>query len=115
VASMISVLQLERQRRSTGLSLQAISESTKISTTYLRAIESEEFDKLPGGVYNTSYICQYASAIGFSKAELLALYHTKTAAVEDEAAVAVAETPRQSIGVFRAFLNWLRNPSPQPW
>ena len=115
MASIISVLQLERLRRTTGLSLQAISESTKISTTYLRAIESEEFDKLPGGIYNTSYICQYASAIGFSKTELLALYHAKTTPVEDEGAIVAAEPPRQTMGVVRAFLNWLRNPSPQPW
>jgi cytoskeletal protein RodZ len=114
VSSIISVLQLEQLRRSTGLSLQAISESTKISTSYLRAIESEEFDKLPGGVYNTSYISQYASAIGFSQAELLALYRAKTAPVEEESTVA-AQPTRQSMGVFRAFLNWLRNPSPQPW
>jgi cytoskeletal protein RodZ len=112
VASIISVLQLEQIRRGTGISLQAISESTKITTTYLRAIESEEFEKLPGGVFNTSYIRQYAAAIGFPEVELLALYHAKTAAAEESAATATAVLPPRSSGVLRSCLNWLRNPSP---
>ena len=64
--------------RKTGISLEAISDRTKISTSYLRAIESEEFDKLPGGVFNTNYIRQYASAIGFSEKRLLEVYKIKT-------------------------------------
>jgi len=112
VASLISVLQLERVRRATGVSLQAISESTKITTTYLRAIESEEFDKLPGGVFNTSYIRQYARAIGFPEADLLALYSARIAAAEESAAIMEAQLAPAQNGVFRACLNWLRNPSP---
>src|SRR3954452_20745244 len=104
---MISVLQLERQRRSTGLSLQAISESTKISTSYLRAIESEEFEKLPGGVFNTNYIRQYATAIGFPESELLAFYVAKTAAIEESAANMAAELTPPSNSIFRSCLNWL--------
>jgi cytoskeletal protein RodZ len=38
----------------------------------LRAIETEEFEKLPGGVFNTNYIRQYADAIGFSVERLIA-------------------------------------------
>lgn len=68
------VYQLEQLRKRAGVSLEAISERTKICTRYLRAIESEEFDKLPGGVFSTSWIRQYAAAIGFSEEELLALY-----------------------------------------
>ena len=111
VASMISVLQLEQLRRSTGVSLQAISDSTKIGTGYLRAIESEEFEKLPGGVFDTNFIRQYAAAIGFPEAELLALYRAKTA-VDASDVNPIAEQVPASGGVFRACLNWLRNPSP---
>jgi len=112
VASIISVLQLEQLRRTTGVSLQAISESTKISTSYLRAIESEEFEKLPGGVFNTNYIRQYATAIGFPEGDLLALYKAKTAAAEESAAIIEAQLTPASNSVFRSCLNWLRNPSP---
>lgn len=110
VASIISVLQLEQLRRSNGVSLEAISESTKISTSYLRAIESEEFDKLPGGVFNTNYIRQYASAIGFSEDELLALYRSKSAA-DESLTTAALPAPSPWVGIFRSCLNWLRNPS----
>ena len=109
---MISVLQLEQLRRRTGVSLQAISESTKIGTTYLRAIESEEFEKLPGGVFNTNFIRQYAAAIGFPEGELLALYKAKTAAIEEIEGNPAIEAVSTSGGVFRSCLNWLRNPSP---
>jgi cytoskeletal protein RodZ len=78
VSSISSPLHLEMLRRKTGISLEAIADRTKISTSYLRAIESEEFDKLPGGVFNTNYIRQYASAIGFPENRLLDVYKIKT-------------------------------------
>ena len=58
-----SVLGLASIRRNRGLSLEQISQDTKISVRALQAIESGEFKKLPGGIYNTSYIRQYARAI----------------------------------------------------
>ncbi len=111
MASISSALQLEQRRRGTKLSLQVISESTKISTTYLRAIESEEFEKLPGGVYNTNFIRQYAAAIGFPVEDLLALYNARMAP-EHSAGIAATEIVVPPNGVVRACLNWLRNPSP---
>ncbi len=116
MTSFTSVLQLEQVRRGTGVSLEAISEITKIGTGYLRAIESEEFDKLPGGVFNTNFIRQYAAAIGFPETELLALYNAKRIALEEsiaaaEAAAAAVVLSSPSSGLLRSCLNWLRNPS----
>ena len=62
-------------RRKKGLSLEQIAEQTKIAIRSLRAIEDGDFKKLPGGIYNTSYIRQYARAIDFDEQELLALYY----------------------------------------
>jgi|YelNatPaOPRAMG01_1025707.scaffolds.fasta_scaffold01069_14 cytoskeleton protein RodZ len=70
-------LNLARQREQSGISLRAISEATKISMRFLEAIEAEEFGKLPGGVFTTSYLRQYAQAIGFPVEDLLAHYHRK--------------------------------------
>ncbi len=61
-----------RQQR--GISLEAIAASTKLSVRHLEAIESGEFSRLPGGIYNTSYIKQYARAIDFDEGDLLAYY-----------------------------------------
>ena len=67
-------LNLASIRERIGLSLVEIAQSTRIAPAYLHAIEAEEFAKLPGGVYDTSYIRQYARAIGFSESELLEHY-----------------------------------------
>ncbi len=50
-------------RLKSGLTLQEISNRTKITLRNLEAIESGAFCRLPGGVYATSYIRQYARAI----------------------------------------------------
>ncbi len=71
----ISVLGLETIRRNRGISLAQISASTKISVRSLEAIERGDFGKLPGGIYNTSYIRQYARAIDYDEGTLLSYYH----------------------------------------
>jgi cytoskeletal protein RodZ len=71
-----SILGLATVRRNRGISLEEISESTKISIRSLKAIECGEFKKLPGGIYDTNYIRQYAQAIDFDESELLAYYHS---------------------------------------
>jgi cytoskeletal protein RodZ len=69
-----SVLGLPKIRRNRGISLEQISQSTKISVRCLEAIEQGDFGKLPGGIYNTSYIKQYARAIDYDESALLAVY-----------------------------------------
>ena len=72
-----SVLGLATIRRNRGISLEQIAESTKINIRSLKAIEGGDFKKLPGGIYSTSYIRQYAKAIDFDEAELLAFYRIR--------------------------------------
>ena len=78
-----SVLGLASIRKNRGLSLEQISQNTKISVRSLRAIEEGDFKKLPGGIYNTSYIRQYARAIDFDESELLAYYHSKIEVISE--------------------------------
>ena len=68
------MLGLDTIRRNRGISLEQISNSTKISVRSLEAIENGDFQKLPGGIYNTSYIRQYARAIDYDESEILAAY-----------------------------------------
>ena len=70
-----SILPLSTIRQNRGISLQQIADSTKISIRSLQAIEQGDFRKLPGGIYNTSYIKQYARAIDYDEGEILAVYH----------------------------------------
>ena len=62
---------LAELRQSHGMSIQQISERTKISIRYLKAIEAGDFGKLPGGIYGRSYIRQYAHAIECNADQLL--------------------------------------------
>src|SRR5687767_7118848 len=71
------------QRRLRGVSLEAIAEATKISMMFLRAIEAAEFGKLPGGVYNTNYIRQYAACAGIDELSILARYSAFRASLGD--------------------------------
>ena len=61
-------------RESRGIGLEDIARSTKISLNYLRAIERGEFETLPGGIYNLSYIRQYARAVDLDEQQLLRAY-----------------------------------------
>lgn len=71
----VGILGLRDWRKRRGISLDSIASATKLSVRQLQAIETGDFHQLPGGIYNTSYIRQYARAIEFSEAELLAYYH----------------------------------------
>jgi len=68
-------LGVKNWRLGKGISLQTIAASTKLSVRLLEAIELGDFKKLPGGIYDTNYLKQYARAIGFDEADLLAFYH----------------------------------------
>jgi cytoskeletal protein RodZ len=69
---------LERFRQRKAVSLEDIAQATKIGVRYLRAIERGDYGILPGGIYNTSYIRQYARAIDYEEADLLEHYYRKT-------------------------------------
>lgn len=99
-------LNLQNRRTDRGLSLETIADTTKISIRFLRAIEDEEFDKLPGGIFNTSYLRQYAAAIGFDESKLLSHYSHKTAPQH-----ANAQADDSSA---RSFWRWLRDPMSAP-
>jgi len=71
-------LNLPALREKKGISLRQIADNTKISMLFLQAIEAGDFKQLPGGIYNTSYIRQYAREIGFEEARLLDYYRSRT-------------------------------------
>ena len=79
-----SVLGLATIRQNRGISLAQIAEATKMSVRSLEAIERGEFSKLPGGIYNTSYIRQYARAIDYDESAILSYYHQATGAATEE-------------------------------
>jgi cytoskeletal protein RodZ len=73
-------IDLPSLRSHRGISLRDIAESTKISMRFLLAIEEGDFKQLPGGIYNTSYLRQYAREIGVEESQLLDYYQSLTVA-----------------------------------
>ena len=71
-----TTLGLGSRRRKKKISLDEIAQATKIGVRALQAIETEDFKKLPGGIYSTSYIRQYAKAVDFDESQILALYYS---------------------------------------
>src|SRR5580658_4116214 len=65
---------LRKQREQRGIELDAISNTTKISTRMLRALEDERFDQLPGGVFNKGFVRAYARLVGLDEEEAIADY-----------------------------------------
>jgi cytoskeletal protein RodZ len=62
-------LQTERQRR--DISLESIAEGTKVPTRHLRALEQEQFEQLPGGVFNKGILRSYCRHLGLNEQEWL--------------------------------------------
>jgi cytoskeleton protein RodZ len=65
---------LRREREMRGVSLQEISSATKISVRFLQALEDEQFDRIPGGVFTRGFIRAYAKYLGLDEDQVLAEY-----------------------------------------
>lgn len=67
-------LPLREHRLRAGVGLEAIVDATKLSRRFLEAIEEGAYQDLPGGVFSTSYIRQYAAATGYDADLILEHY-----------------------------------------
>ncbi|HET7185130.1 MAG TPA: RodZ domain-containing protein [Terriglobales bacterium] len=67
---------LHRERELRGITLEEIAEATKIGTRSLRALEEQDFDKLPGGIFNRGFVRAYARYLGLDEDQAVADYQT---------------------------------------
>lgn len=74
-ASVGEQLKTERQRR--GVSLQDVAEETKIGKLFLIALENDDIDSLPGGVYRRSFLRSYARFLKLDEDRILADFHAQ--------------------------------------
>ena len=63
-----------KAREKKGVSLDDASNVTKIGARMLQAIEEEQFDQLPGGVFNKGFIRAYAKYLGINDQEAVTEY-----------------------------------------
>ncbi len=74
---------LKREREARGISLQQISANTKIGVRLLKAIEEEQLEQLPGGIFDKSFLRQYARYLGLDEEQIISEYLQAIGAVPE--------------------------------
>ena len=65
---------LRERREHKGVTMQQAAEDTRIREKFLQAIESGDYQSLPGTVYTKGFLRNYAQYLGLDAEEMLALY-----------------------------------------
>jgi cytoskeletal protein RodZ len=87
--------QLRLAREGRGIPLREISDQTRISMHYLEAIETNDYKRLPGGIFNRSFVKAYARYVGYDEKEAVEAY-TRYMRDSGEPGEDVVSTPYQS-------------------
>jgi cytoskeleton protein RodZ len=82
---------LRKERLGQGRALDAIAADTKIAPRFLEAIESEDFDRLPGLIFTRNFVRQYALALKLNPDPLLAALPR-----QDESTIKLPDPPRRT-------------------
>lgn len=69
---------LKRERELRGVSLEEVSTATRIPSKYLEALENDQWDQLPGGVFNRGFIKSISRYLGLDEDSLMAEYDMAT-------------------------------------
>jgi cytoskeletal protein RodZ len=98
---------LKQARETQGVSLDAIAQQTRIGVRLLKAIEEEDFDRLPGGIFNKSFIQQYAQCLGLDEKQAVRDYLRATAASREAQNLPAPPAPKPSNpNTTKAFLRF---------
>ena len=65
-------LELRRVRERRGLSLEQVSEQTKVSVGHYAALESGDLSRWPSGIFRRAFVRNYATAVGLDPDDTLA-------------------------------------------
>ena len=82
MATLGKTLAKEREQR--GISLEEIAESTKINIRFLRNLEEDKLDLLPGKFFTRGIIRTYAKYVGLDENDVLLKYHEDYQMLEQE-------------------------------
>jgi cytoskeletal protein RodZ len=82
---------LRRERELREVTLEEITQATRIGPRFLEALENEDWDKLPGGVFNRGFVRSIAHYLGLGEEAFLAEYDLAHAAHADQLALKHAQ------------------------
>src|SRR6202049_3998409 len=95
---------LKREREMRGVTLDEISAATRIATRFLKAIENEERDHLPAGVFDRGFVRAVARYLGLDEENIVAEY---TLAVGDRQSVPVWTGSPPVVTPEQPWLAWI--------
>jgi cytoskeletal protein RodZ len=95
---------LKREREMRGVTLEEVSSATRIATRFLKAIEDEQWDQLPGGVFNRGFVRAVARYLGLDEENIVAEY---TLAVGDRQTVPVWTGSPPAVTADQPWLAWI--------
>lgn len=93
---------LRREREMRGVSLDEIASATRIQVRFLEAIEREQWDKLPGGVFNRGFVRSVAKYLGLDEEAILGEYTLATGDLGTASSV-----PTRSLPMTEPRIDWL--------
>src|SRR4051812_36155949 len=105
---------LREARMRARIDISEIESETKIRAKYLRALENEEWDLLPGPTYVKSFLRTYAEALGLDARLLLEEYKLRHERLSDIELQPIAPPGRRGdggrgrrrAGIPRAYVVW---------
>ncbi|MCL4401823.1 MAG: DUF4115 domain-containing protein [Acidobacteria bacterium] len=100
---------LRRERLRQNLDLHQVARETKIGVRMLEAIEADDFEKLPGGVFAKSFVRQYARLLGLEEDELAAGVQRAIEPPSFETTGTAAPAPERDIPMPRV-MEWEAGP-----
>jgi cytoskeleton protein RodZ len=89
---------LKRERELREVTLEEITSATRIGPRFLEALENEDWEKLPGGVFNRGFVRSIARYLGLDEEVLLGEYdlaHPPAIAATQEHPQQKTATPRR--------------------
>ena len=70
-------VRLREERLSKGIKTTTVAEKLHITNHYVKAIESDSFEKLPGAIFIRGYLKNYAELLNLNPSEIVGLYEKK--------------------------------------
>ncbi len=73
---------LRQAREERGFTISEVAEQTRISSLYLQSIENDDYNILPGGIFNKGFVKSFAKFVGINEQEALEDYSRLITQVE---------------------------------
>lgn len=96
---------LKHTRLQKGLTIEKVSQATKIRPFFLTCLENEDFEALPGTVYTTGFIRNYCDYLAVPSDSFVSLYLTRISTMDKQSSFKIyLPTKPQKILTLTTFL-----------